>query len=333
MFAQQDFLQHTLDPNSDASTKTWLLNDQVTVNLYQRGIIRFQPKQACMQLVLSAGVHGDETAPIELLNELVAELLAGQVELNLDVLIIFAHPVAISQHTRFVDENLNRLFALENSQSDTLEASIALSLKQILAAFYDDTLTKMHLDLHTSIRPSKIERFAIHPVNPSAIYSQSLLQMLVNSDIGALVLSDKPSSTFSYYSSARFGAQALTLELGKVMPFGQNDLSNLALFKRTLLSLLTGNAPELDKTQLLKIKLFDTAQTVIRQQACFKLSFADNCENFSMFKQGEPLAQDGDWSYYSNGDEFILFPNAKVHLGHRALLMVKQITIDELVFA
>ncbi|MDN3557942.1 succinylglutamate desuccinylase/aspartoacylase family protein, partial [Halomonas maura] len=61
-------------------------------------------------LVLSVGIHGNETAPIELLGELLARLEAGQLTLATPVLVILGNPAAIRAGKRFVATNLNRLF-------------------------------------------------------------------------------------------------------------------------------------------------------------------------------------------------------------------------------
>ncbi|RUM49001.1 MAG: succinylglutamate desuccinylase, partial [Marinomonas sp.] len=47
--------------------------------LERSGVLRLEPEQAPKHsVVLSAGIHGNETAPIELVNALVQQILAGE---------------------------------------------------------------------------------------------------------------------------------------------------------------------------------------------------------------------------------------------------------------
>ncbi len=46
--------------------------ENLTINFRQAGVIEFLPKhQSNVDLIVSAGVHGNETAPIEIVNDLV----------------------------------------------------------------------------------------------------------------------------------------------------------------------------------------------------------------------------------------------------------------------
>lgn len=45
--------------------------------------------------MLSAGIHGNETAPIELLNQLVNDLLSGSRTLAVRLLVVLGNPAAM----------------------------------------------------------------------------------------------------------------------------------------------------------------------------------------------------------------------------------------------
>lgn len=64
-----------------------------TVNLKWQwlgeGILTLVPHRSYTQsVVISAGIHGNETAPIEILNQLVTDLLAGQLPLSVRLLVL-----------------------------------------------------------------------------------------------------------------------------------------------------------------------------------------------------------------------------------------------------
>ena len=53
------------------------------------GLLEITPRRGYRQaVVLSAGIHGNETAPIELLNQLVKDLLGGEQTLAVRLLVI-----------------------------------------------------------------------------------------------------------------------------------------------------------------------------------------------------------------------------------------------------
>jgi succinylglutamate desuccinylase len=60
----------------------------------------------------------------------------------------------------------------------------------------------------------------------------------------------------------------------------------------------------------------------------FNLAFGDDEPNFSTFKKGELLATEGATEYRCQQDgEAIVFPNANVAIGQRAILTVLPTTI------
>ena len=70
-------------------------------------------------------------------------------------------------------------------------------------------------------------------------------------------------------------------------------------------------------------------RTINRTKDDFSFPFSDDAENFTGFAKGELLATDGDTAIYADVEgEAIIFPNASVALGQRALLTVIPMDID-----
>ncbi|MFQ3236242.1 MAG: succinylglutamate desuccinylase [Paraglaciecola sp.] len=296
------------------------------------GIIAFYPQSSGnKQIVLSCGIHGNETAPIEICDEFVQRILTEQLELRHRVLFIFGNLPAMDIAQRFVQENLNRLFCgahNEPAQAVSYERTRAKQLEKAVADFYQQSppaakSQRYHYDLHTAIRASKNEKFAVYPHLHGEPHNKEQLQFLLACGINTVLLSGSSTTTFSYYSSVNFAAHAFTVELGKVKPFGQNDMSHFVQIQDSLQKLICG--------QNIKCKTFDNEdffiyrvnQVIIKHQADFHLNFADDLPNFSVFAYNALLAQESGQQYRAQFDgEAVVFPNADVAVGQRALLTV-----------
>ncbi len=61
-------------------------------------------------MVISCRVHGDETAPMELLDKWIVDIVSGFQPVVERCLFILAHQLSTVRHVRFIEQNLNRLF-------------------------------------------------------------------------------------------------------------------------------------------------------------------------------------------------------------------------------
>ena len=89
-------------------------------------------------IILSCGIHGDETGPIHLLQRLHNELQLAALAPSRPLLLIFGNPDAIRHQQRYVDSNLNRLFTRTPSPQpvagESREAARARQLPRRLRA-------------------------------------------------------------------------------------------------------------------------------------------------------------------------------------------------------
>ncbi|MAG77669.1 MAG: succinylglutamate desuccinylase, partial [Colwelliaceae bacterium] len=132
-----------------------------------------------------------------------------------------------------------------------------------------------------------------------------------------------------YFSSNNFGADAFTVELGKVKPFGENNMADFEQVKSTLTRLISGQDLALAPYNEADFNIFEIDQTINKETEAFVLNFADDVENFTDYPIGYVLATDGviEHKVRTQG-EAIIFPNANVAIGQRALLTVKPTSID-----
>lgn len=313
---------------------------QSLVSVLDTGVITFEPiNQECnSDIVLSCAVHGNETAPIEICQQLIQELLLGEIELKQRVLFLIGNPNAINIGERFVDENLNRLFSGAHSDGEGLcnaERERALALENYVRDFFDQGAmisgdrTRYHYDLHTAIRGSKNDKFAVYPFLNGKKHSKQQLQFLLSCGINTILISNSPTTTFSYYSTNEFNAHAFTVELGKVKPFGENNMADFAKIKQALTRLIGRQDLELAPYNADNLNLFTIYKTINRDHEEFQLHFSEEVENFTDYPIDYLLATDGAIEHRVTRDgEAIIFPNADVAIGQRALLTVVPTSID-----
>lgn len=344
-FNEQNFLQFTLEHEwGTAIDVQQTLANGTRMEIWDSGVICFTPKNeaSALDLVLSSAVHGDETAPIEICDSLIEAIRSGALTLKTRVLFLIANPAAINIGQRFVVENMNRLFSGAHSKGavQNKERERAKAIEGYVRRFYEaggEGRERMHYDMHTAIRDSKHEKFAVYPYTNGKPYSKQQLQLLAALDVPVVLLHDGPTTTFSYFSVNEFAAHAFTLELGKVRPFGENDMQKFAQTKQQLQRLLTQGLSELglnDTIDEQQIKIYKVLRSINRTEENFRLNFSGDLANFTAFQQGDLLAENGASKVYAEvTGEAVIFPNANVAIGQRALLTVTQIELSAIPLA
>jgi len=278
-----------------------------------------------MDLLLSAGIHGNETAPIELLDRLLQGIARGALKPRARILFLLGNPEAMRRGERYVEQDINRLFSGRHADSSGFEALRANELERLAAAFFNKPeRTRLHYDMHTAIRGSKIEQFALYPYREGRVHSRLELARLRAAGIDAVLLQSKQGITFSSYTYAHLDAEAFTLELGKAQPFGQNQGVDLGLLEARLQALVVGDEPAVAADDLQGLQLFAVAREIIKHSDAFRLHLPASIENFSELAQGYLLAEDiaeTRWVVEEEGAR-IIFPNPKVKNGLRAGILI-----------
>lgn len=318
----QDFLAQTLHaaPPDERSGR----NDFLTWHWFDEGLMTLTPhKETSQAHVISVGIHGNETAPVEIVNALVSELLAGTRPLECRLLVVLGNPAALRADKRYLRCDVNRLFGGRWQQyEDCPEARRAWRLEQAMETFWQSgngDEVRWHLDLHTAIRGSYHGRFGVMPQRETP-WPDDFLHWLSAAGLEALVFHRTPGGTFTHYSSQYFSAASCTLELGKAQPFGSNDLTQFAAAKQAIAALISSEAlPE----AVTPPRRYRVSQQITRATDAFILHMSAETLNFTAFPQGTLLAEDGDTRYYvQQAREYVMFPNPHVACGQRAGLML-----------
>jgi len=347
-----DFLVYTLAGTRPAASEAQgVCANGVRWAWLDEGVLMMEPAETSASIrsvLVSAGVHGDETAPIELLSRIVADIAQGRAALACRLLVILGNLDAMRDGCRYRDDDLNRLFSGRHLQlPGSYEAPRAAALEQVALRFFADASgapgARWHIDMHTAIRASVFERFALlpHTGRPS---SRAMFEWLADARISAVLLHTAKGNTYSHFTAQACGADACTLELGKVRPFGQNDLARFAGADLAVRALLAGtrvglgsgvqtdaetNPPANPATEMPRV--FTVIDQLTKQSDAFELLLAADVPNFTPFAKGTLLARDGDYHYtVQHDEERIVFPNTTVKPGLRAGLLVIDTTGDTL---
>jgi succinylglutamate desuccinylase len=322
-----EVLALTLSGDAPARRTGLCARDAVRWTWLDEGLLTLEPvapAAALPSVLVSAGVHGDETAPIELLSALVRDLASGALPLACRLLVVLGNPAAMRAGERYLDDDLNRLFSGRHADYPTSrEAPRAARLEAAARAFFAPaTGARWHVDMHTAIRASVFERFALLP-HTGAAPTRAMFEWLGGARIMAVLLHTAKGNTFSHFCAAACDALACTLELGKVMPFGQNDLARFAGADGAVRRLVAGEPAAAGPLP----RVFTVIDQITKHSDAFELFVAADVPNFTPFARGALLARDGAYRYTVRHDEErIVFPNPTVKPGLRAGLMVIETT-------
>ena len=301
------------------------------VSLPAAGIATITARQgtagaARASVLVSVGVHGDETGPIDMLAQLLDALSLQPSALAVDLMVCVGNIDAIAAAKRFIDADLNRMFRTRRGALATAaEAARADAIVDATARFFDGAAAgavRYHLDLHTTIRPSAYPTFAVVPDLIADQPKAALVNWLGQAAIGAVILNPQSAGTYSYHSAEHHGAAAATVELGRVGTLGQNDLSLFADAAGALDALLRGAQAGARRPP----QVFRVAQEIIKLSDDFAMAFGHDTGNFTALSAGAVIATDGATVYrVGHAEELVVFPNPDVRVGLRAGLMVVRV--------
>ncbi len=338
--ASTDFLSHTLEYASVAiEACSTQLADGTTIILHALGVLEFIPPAndnsiKPTKLILSAGIHGNETAPIEFCNTLINEVINGACPVKVPTLFIFGNPEAMVTGERYIEHNLNRLFCglhASASYCGSIEGKRAALLEHYVDEFVKrgGKFLVNHYDLHTAIRDSVFERFAIYPYIAGRATSPTQLQFLAFSDVEAFLFQTTPATTFSSHTAENYEAESFTVELGKVRPFGQNPDFKYRAITDNLRLRLKGKWPQPRRTEH-RVQCFIASHEIINTGKDFVLYIPEDVSNFREYPKGSLIWEDKEKSYRVKDQvEYIVFPNSKVGVGQRAGIMLRLVNMGE----
>lgn len=273
-----------------------------------------------VDLVLSAGIHGNELIPIHVLDRLIRALARGDVQPRARLLLLFANPAAMRRMVRYIEHDLNRLFLGAHADVWGGEAIRASELEALIGGFFSVSgRQRRHYDLHSAMRPSRLAQFAICPWREGGGAQPDALARLHGLAIDGVLLQRQTSSTFSAMTATLHGAEAFTLELAEGK--GEDLQPEVLQFEQGLIAMIEGR--ELSAGAEAQPQLLCISREIIKRSSRFRLCIPADIENFAPLPIGSLLAEDDGMRWVVDEPEAcILFPMADVAEGQRAALIV-----------
>lgn len=298
--------------------------------LLEEGILKYIPRNCdtSKSFILSAAIHGNETAPIEIIDQIISDIFIAKIKPVHPTLFIFGNIEGMRKGVREIVFNLNRLFSGHHEKIEMCyEKQRAILLEKITTEFKKEfpSSTLTHYDLHTAIKESLHEKFAIYPYIENQKKDLHQIEDLERMGIEAILFSNKKASTFSHFTSEYLGAHGFTVELGKVHPFGENPTENFKDCYQTLVDLISKKESASKKV---KAKCYSVQYEIIKKSDNFRFNFPSNTKNFTPFKKNDVIYEDGNIFYSPEEGLRIVFPNEKVLIGQRTGLLVKEVLVD-----
>lgn len=284
------------------------------------GILRLEPKSPAPGLpavVISVGVHGDEIVPIRLVDRWLNQCVGAELPINRPLLILLANPLAVAENARLLKHNMNRLFTADSHGQADAEKQRASQLMTAVEGFVSAHPDGIHFDLHSTIKPSDRDRFALVPPACADRDRQPLMHWFQRLSVDAWVQNTSPAATFANFS-AQLGYLSATVEVGQVTGPDQ-PLDRFLPLVTELAALAAGDERRVDHDT----REFQVLSEIVRPDDAFEVVL-DDFVNFRPLDAGTVIARNDrqEWTIEQDGDA-LLFLNANVPVGHRVALVVR----------
>ncbi|AIT08841.1 hypothetical protein LO80_01840 [Candidatus Francisella endociliophora] len=285
------------------------------IKYYSDGIVAIFPaiKTSQKAMIVSAGIHGDETGAVELVYKLFNSLLNGTV-ISRPLMIILGNLDAIKQGTRQVETNLNRCFDDDElSLNSSMEHKRALDIITAIDEFKEeldakDISIEMLLDLHSYVYPDYFSQYHDDKTQFAICvkeqpYSLNHEQILSACNLGKVITDIDMKGTLVSFIVKRYPyITSMVFELGHAHKLGKNnplDLKNIADYIYAQVSETYNKNKQINPQQIERYKF---CPPVIKNNETFELNSNICLRNFTKYEKGTVLA-------YENGEVIYRMPS------------------------
>ncbi|MBT0607943.1 M14 family metallopeptidase [Aequorivita echinoideorum] len=262
-------------------------------------------------LFITGGVHGNEPSGVIALQNVFKILKDEKPEINGKVVGVIGNRDALKNGVRYIDEDLNRTWTVENIEGnikDTYEKKEMFSIIEVLERFPEEDFTKRYfLDCHTTSAASE-PYISVQEVNDNDAWAHQFPTYIIRG------FSDIVLGCIDHYES-RIGIT------GFVFEGGQHDSRISKVSHEGMIWLAIQNACGLN-LELLRhypesVKLLNKkkdSQKTFEIKHRYGLQPGDDFKmeagytNFQPIKKGELLAHHNGQSVFSEWDAYIFMP-------------------------
>ena len=129
-------MEKTVNDLLHCKLSSWPFPATMEASWLADGVLQLLPQTPWTQAtVVSAGIHGNETAPIEILLQIMQALSEGKQPLSHALLLVFGNLPAIRAGRRYLHNDLNRLFGGRQRIEPALPAQPVAHLRDKAALF------------------------------------------------------------------------------------------------------------------------------------------------------------------------------------------------------
>ncbi len=275
-------------------------------------------------LVVAACTHGNEYGSLPAILKWIKSN-----SFDFRVTVFIGNPEAVKKNTRFVEEDLNRVYT--DLSRNSLESQRA---KEIAPLIQDANL---FLDLHQTIEPTLSPFYIFRYDKTSAHWARAI--GCVTEFVTKPILSNPETMTQNEFATSH-GVPSLTIELG---PKGLNRSSELLADKVLSRTVEVFRSVYLDKVPIADISKKSPALSMfkITHQESFdhpQKALKKGLKNLDPCNKGESLGKDENGKeFYAPRDGVILFPkyperdskgSAHLPLPHKIYVLAEVVTSD-----
>jgi len=266
------------------------------VNLSE--IVKLEGAKPGPTLAIFAGVHGNETAGVLALQELISNLKISRGTLFL----AFANPPAIKANVRMISKNMNRCF-MKNNDGTTFEDERARELMSILDGC--DALLDLHMFYDDNGSPFVIcedNAFDVAKIFDVDIISTNWTKVEPGGTDGYMFLNNKIG---------------ICVECGPISKANEYK----AFATKTIYQFLKFyNMTKEEVVYSDKPKRIVKANKAIHKSSD-KFTLVDGYRNFDPLKAGQLIASDETQTYIAKTGECIIFPHYAARVGEEAYII------------
>ncbi len=304
---------------------------KVRGEMLAHGVLKFSSGVSGERRFDSAGVHGDEVDGQYALNNVVNQVIRGEVDLKSgEWLVAMGNVLAIRQNVREVGYNLNRLFG-EHGRGKA-QGTYERGRADELVAIEDRFGPRSHTDWHGTISPVAAP-FLVSSIPADKLrdpkYRRYLREFAANFGLPNTIVRPYTGAhrytTFEWSATERMTRrgllpQAETVELGQIGT--RLSAAMVGKISDGLRRILDNGlvVPEVPSTDF-GHKTWRIDEQVLKLSEDFRFA-PEVITDFMELEEGQLIATDGKSEYRAKKGQVLVFPHASVKIGEQTFLLV-----------